>query len=86
METARKYIKGTLPVFILRISSSSLWIYLWHILILYIVKLFIPNDSLWPIQYVLIVILSVFVTMIQNIIADWFIKKKGLKYFKVFKG
>ena len=68
------------------VSSSSLWIYLWHILILYVVKSFIENDAYWYIQYFLIIIGSCIVTYVQNRIIKLLVKKKGLSFLKVFLG
>ncbi len=68
------------------ISRSSLWIYLWHILLLYVVKSIIVNDSLWPVQYVLTILASVLCTLIQNIVINYLIKKYELKFLKVFLG
>lgn len=85
MEVGRK-IKLKENKFILFISSSSLWIYLWHILALYAVKSFIIDDRFWGLQYLLIVIISVFTTFVQNRIARILIEKFDLKFFKVFLG
>lgn len=68
------------------ISSSSLWIYLWHILALYAVKMFIPDDDKWLFQYVLIIIIAISITYIQNIIIDSLIHKFKIKWLNVFKG
>lgn len=68
------------------ISKSTLWIYLWHILLLYIVKKIITNDNLWVIQYILIIILSVAITYIQNIIINKLIDKYEYRWLKIFLG
>lgn len=68
------------------VSKSSLWIYLWHILILYVVKIVIENDNFWLVQYVNIVTLSVMVTFIQNIIVNKILSKYHVNFFKVFLG
>lgn len=68
------------------ISSSSLWIYLWHILVLYIVKSFITNDKLWFIQYIAIIIISMMITLIQNIIIKYLMSNYKLRFLKVFLG
>ena len=67
-------------------SKSSLWIYLWHILILYVVKILIENDNLWLVQYVAIVVLSVVVTLIQNLIVNKMLSKYPIDFLKVFLG
>ncbi|MDV7750674.1 acyltransferase [Enterococcus faecium] len=68
------------------ISKSSLWIYLWHILVLYVVKSIITNDALWALQYVCIICISLAITWIQNIIVTLLIDKYRLNFMKVFLG
>lgn len=68
------------------ISKSSLWIYLWHMLILYVVKMFIEDKSYWWLQYVLIVSISVFIVWLQNKIMDFLIIKTKWKWLNIFKG
>lgn len=68
------------------ISESSLWIYLWHILVLYVVKSFIINDDLWLLQYLAIIIISIGITYIQNIIVKKLMSKYNIKFLKVFLG
>lgn len=68
------------------ISSSSLWIYLWHILVLYAVKIVIPNDNYWYLQYILIIIVSIFITWIQNNIVKRLMKSYEWQFLKVFLG
>lgn len=64
------------------ISKHSLWIYLWHILFLQIIKF-----KEWYINFILILVLSVLVTYIQSIIVS-FLKNKGVskKLLCVFEG
>ena len=68
------------------ISRSSLWIYLWHILVLYAVKLFIDNSALWWLQYIIVVFVSVIITWIQNKIVEYLMSKYNLKFLTIFKG
>lgn len=68
------------------ISGSSLWIYLWHILILYAVKMFIEDPTYWWLQYILIVVASVFTAWIQNKVVDMISTKFEWKLLKVFRG
>lgn len=68
------------------ISSSSLWIYLWHILVLYVVKRIIVNDKLWIIQYFAIVVIASIVTYIQNGIAKYLITKYKIQFLKILLG
>lgn len=72
--------------FIKFVSASSLWIYLWHILLLYVVKMIIFDDSYWIIQYFVIIVSSILVTYIQNRIVHIMIDRFGIKCFKVFLG
>ncbi|EPH12726.1 acyltransferase family protein [Facklamia hominis] len=68
------------------ISRSSLWVYLWHILVLYIVKYIVYIDRLWFIQYIMIVFFSIFITFIQNCIIKYLIYKYNFKFLNVFLG
>ena len=68
------------------ISKSSLWIYLWHILVLYAVKMFIENPSYWWVQYVIIVFVSTGITWVQNKIVDCLSSKYHFKFLRIFKG
>lgn len=68
------------------ISKSSLWIYLWHILVLYAAKMFIENPQYWWLQYIIVVSGSVVITWVQNKLVDWLLSKFGWKGLTVFKG
>lgn len=68
------------------ISKSSLWIYLWHMLILYAVKMIITNHSYWWLQYILILIISTAVVWVQNKVVDYIFEKTNQKWLKIFKG
>lgn len=68
------------------ISSSSLWIYLWHILVLYVVKSIIVDDRLWILQYAFILSISIIITWIQNVIIKYLISNYKLYFLKVFLG
>ena len=68
------------------ISRSSLWIYLWHILVLYAVKMFVENPAYWWLQYVMVVFVSVCITWMQNKVIDWLLSKYKWKPLMVFKG
>lgn len=67
-------------------SSSSLWVYLWHILFLYIVKLIIVDDSYWFFQYCLIIIMSSLITLLQRIVIRFFLNKHEIPFLKIFLG
>ena len=67
------------------ISRSSLWIYLWHILMIHIVECL--NMSIWPPRYILIVIGACIITYAQNKVVDYLerntkINKKLLALFR----
>lgn len=68
------------------IGRSSFWIYLWHILVLYAVKMFIEDEYYWWLQYILVVVVSVLITWLQNKIVDQILLRFEWKVFKVFKG
>lgn len=72
--------------FISFVSGSSLWIYLWHILLLYVIKSVITNDHLWLLQYVFILGFSILVTFVQNIVVKFLMNKFNWNFLKVFLG
>ena len=68
------------------LSRSSLWIYLWHILVLLVVgKLHI---SFWPLNYILVVAVASLITYLQNRVVDYLSEKKMVseEILKVFRG
>ena len=74
-----KVLRHRIIVFI---SSSSLWIYLWHILMLWIVRIYI-----WPIRFVLVFAASCVVAFLQEKVVCFLEKKsfpKGL--LRVLRG
>lgn len=73
-------LSNKLTVFI---SSNSLWIYLWHILAIFILKKF--NIS-WIIQYILIMVFSLTITYIQSLIVRKIENDRNKNIIKVFKG
>ena len=70
---------------VLFFSSHSLWIYLWHILVLAAIQFILPN-MYWLIKYVLILLFTTIIVLIQsgfvNILEKKNIDKKILKIFK----
>ncbi|MEH1785831.1 MAG: acyltransferase [Nostoc sp.] len=74
---------------IIFISASTLWIYLWHILFLYIEKLVVKNNSSLNSNYVgiflIITILSIATTLAQKIIVSGVIRKNkfGQRYSEI---
>lgn len=69
------------------ISKSSLWIYLWHILFVILIKTVYPNLN-WIIKYICVLGLSISITYIQNKMLDIFEKKKNInkEIFSIFRG
>lgn len=64
------------------ISRNSLWIYLWHILMLWLVRIYI-----WPIRFVLVFAASCFVAFLQEKIVCFLEKKSFPKsLLQVLKG
>ena len=71
---------------IIFISKSSLWIYLWHILFLYIFKYSNLNLS-WIVKYIIIVICSMAVVYVQNKIINKLEKTNiNKEILDIFKG
>ena len=69
------------------ISKSSLWIYLWHILVLYAVKLFIEDPAFWWLHYIIVIFVSVIITWIQNKTVEHLLSRYNkLKFLTIFKG
>lgn len=85
-ETLPKFDKHKPSLFVQFISKSSLWIYLWHILVLYAVKLFIEDPMYWWLQYIIVLLVSVLITWIQNKAVNYLMSKFGLNFLTVFKG
>ena len=68
------------------ISSSSLWIYLWHIIVLFTIN-YVFKDINWIIKYIIILILSVMITYIQNAILNKLEKRKvNIELINIFRG
>jgi len=71
------------------ISSSSLWIYLWHILFISSWKLFVSFFPLWVnnfiIEFFVVFLLSIIITYIQKSMINYFIiqSKIGTKWSKI---
>lgn len=72
--------------FIKFVSSSSLWIYLWHILFIYYIDYKFSN-FFWFFKYVIILFLSCVTVFLQNKIVNFF-EEKGFNksILKIFKG
>ena len=71
--------------FVLFVSKSSLWIYLWHILVLQIAAKFIPNTN-WYIKYYFVYSISLLIVFIQNKILDVIDSKRRIPFLKIFRG
>ena len=70
---------------ILFISKSTLWIYLWHILVLQLAEEVI-QDAHWSLKYVFVLSVSLLIVFIQNKILDKIETKREIPILKVFRG
>lgn len=68
---------------ILFISSHSLWIYLWHILIIYIINRY---NIKWYVKFIIVLSVSILITYIQSIFIKKIENDKNKKVIKLFKG
>ncbi len=68
------------------ISSNSLWIYLWHILFIYVYKILLPNIN-WILLFSLLIVSSCTIVFVQQKIIS-IMENKGVdkKLLSVFKG
>ena len=69
--------------FVLFISKNSLWIYLWHILIVTIVN---NNNVIWILKYLIVLIVSLLITYTQSLVISHLEKKCSSRLLKLFKG
>lgn len=67
------------------ISKHSLWIYLWHILVIAVLKYVLKIDN-WMISYVLLVTLSIGITFLQNLLIEKIQKNHHYSFLKYFVG
>ena len=67
-------------------SKSSLWIYLWHIMIIFLLNTYY-NSLNWKIKYIILLIGAISLTFIQNKIIDLLENTKASKkVLQVFRG
>ena len=66
------------------ISKHSLWIYLWHILFMAVVRFVLVMDN-WILAYIFVVFFSIFFTYIQNVLVGLVEQHKDLYILKYFK-
>lgn len=64
-------------------SRHSLWIYLWHIFFLAIINYIIPINN-WIIRFVVVFMMSFFMTWMQNFVFSGLQKKKQYNVYKYF--
>lgn len=69
------------------LSAGSMWIYLWHIPLLYLGDKFIGEDELWWLRYLFILVISTFIYIIQQHIISYIndkypINKQLTSYFR----
>ncbi len=67
------------------ISAHSLWIYLWHILVLEIYRLFHLPDN-WMIKWVIVFTCSILFTFLINRAVDVMEKRQSLSWLWIFRG
>lgn len=67
------------------VGRSSLWIYLHHMTLVYLLGIY--NLKLgWYVDYLVVFFISIFITYLQNKIVDFLISKYHLTFLNVFKG
>ena len=66
------------------IGSHTLWIYLWHILMLKLTERMPPY--LWLVRYCLVVVISCVVTWAQNAVVDKIEQRHGGRVLSIFRG
>ena len=67
------------------ISKNSLWIYLWHILCIYLYEYFnFPN--IWYLKFGVVALTSVVLVFVMNKVIDYVDKEKHIRIFKYLKG
>ncbi len=79
------FVKIGKNAFIVFVSRSSLWIYLWHIAFLALVDNFFTS-SFWGVKFLIVTSLSVFVVFLQNKLIDSIEEKNKLPFLKIFRG
>ena len=67
------------------VSKHSLWIYLWHIFIISILKYVMTIDN-WIINYLVLVISSIGITYIQDVIVKSIQRKRDFMFLQYFVG
>lgn len=73
--------------FIKFVSSSSMWIYLWHILYLKIIEWYLGDYFHWGINFIIIYFFSAITVFIQNKVVDNIkANNKNNRIIKYFKG
>lgn len=53
------------------IASNTLWIYFWHIVILYMLQFLFPS-LVWWLQFLIVLLSSLFITYFQSLLVDRF--------------
>lgn len=66
-------------------SKSSLWIYLWHIMFLYLASNYFSHLH-WIISYLIIIVGAILVTYVQNRIVDLLQEYDSLNLLSIFRG
>lgn len=73
-------------IIVRQVSKSTLWIYLWHIFFINIFDRLGLFETWWT-RFIMLVVLSCGLTIVQNAILDLLVKKKKYKsWMSVFRG
>ena len=70
--------------FVTFISTHSLWIYLWHVLMIYFLKKLNFNIN-WALKYIIVLGFALFVTYIQSLLVEKLENDKNKKITDLFK-
>nr|WP_317364497.1 acyltransferase [uncultured Blautia sp.] len=81
LERQKKLPKKKLILFV---SKHSLWIYLWHIFFLAIIN-YVVSINYWLFRFVIVLVMSFFMTWLQNLFFSFLQKKKELYIYKYFQ-
>ncbi|MBO6055375.1 MAG: acyltransferase [Alphaproteobacteria bacterium] len=72
--------------YVLLASNSTLWIYLWHIMALLLVKKFLPESTHYVLKYFIVILITLVIVFLQNKVVDYLERRKKYSFLKVFRG
>lgn len=67
------------------ISKNSLWIYLWHIFTLAILKYVLKVEN-WVVSYIILVLASLGITYVQTTFVRYLMRKHNIGFLKYLRG